>query len=124
MPDPVQSLLAGGLVPTVTFPPTSRYFGVDVETYVPAAPKPNDITVGIPYLRRRLCPPSAAFSLLFDYEVNQNDRRDLIAAQQIGDPELWWRLADANDVIDPAELTAKVGRRLRITLGQGVPGGA
>ena len=37
--------------------------------------------------------------------VVEGDRRDLLAARHLGDPELWWRLADANGVVDPRELT-------------------
>ena len=40
-----------------------------------------------------------------------------------GDPELWWRLADANGVIEPSTMTLAIGRRLRITLPEDVPGG-
>jgi hypothetical protein len=44
----------------------------------------------------------------------------------LGDPELWWRLADANRVIDPEQLTRPLGRGLRVTLPvdvQGAPDG-
>jgi hypothetical protein len=52
----------------------------------------------------------------------EGDRRDLLAAHHAGDAELWWRLADANSVVDPRDLTQPVGRRLRVTLPEGVPG--
>jgi hypothetical protein len=42
----------------------------------------------------------------------------------LADAEQWWRIADANPVLDPAELTAEPGRTLRITLSEGVPGAA
>ncbi len=42
----------------------------------------------------------------------------------VGDPQLYWRLCDANVVLDPDELTREAGRRLRVTLPAGVPGGA
>ena len=40
----------------------------------------------------------------------------------LGDPEQFWRLCDANGAMRPDELTETVGRRLRITLPEGVPG--
>jgi hypothetical protein len=46
----------------------------------------------------------------------------VLGARHLGDAELWWRLADANGVVDPRDLTEPVGRRLRITLPEGVPG--
>ena len=67
-------------------------------------------------------PPPERFALLYEYRVVEGDRRDLIAAAHLGDPELWWRLADANGVLDPDDLTAFVGRRLRITAPDGMPG--
>ena len=55
------------------------------------------------------------------------DRRtaatSVLAARHLGDPELWWRLADANGVTDPATLAEPVGRMLRVTLPADVPGG-
>jgi len=41
-------------------------------------------------------------------------RADLVACRALGDPLLAYRLADANDAIDPLELYAEPGRRLRV----------
>jgi len=49
------------------------------------------------------------------------DRPDLMAARAIGDPEQWWKIADANAVIDPSELTENIGVFVRITLPEGIP---
>jgi hypothetical protein len=38
------------------------------------------------------------------------------------DAEQFWRIADANAALHPNELTAQPGRRLRITLPEGIPG--
>ncbi len=121
MPDPLQQLLAAGLVPTTTFPPTSRYLGVGVRLYHPAA-GPGEVSAPMAYLRRRLCPAPDRFSTLYEHVVVAGDRRELLAFVHVGDAELWWRLADANGVIDPADLTAPVGRRVRVTSPEGVPG--
>lgn len=124
MPDPLQALLAAGAVPTLSLPPTSRYAGVGVTALVrPAAPG-EEPAPPVPYFRRRLCPPPERFALLHEHTTVEGDRRDLLAAALLGDPELWWRLADANAVIDPARMTLPPGRRLRVTLPESVPGAA
>jgi gamma-glutamyltranspeptidase/glutathione hydrolase len=43
-------------------------------------------------------------------------------AQYLGDPEQFWRLCDANAAMHPEELTDAIGRTLRITLPEGIPG--
>jgi hypothetical protein len=117
MPDPLQELLAAGAVPTTTFPPTSRYADVGVDAWDPGHGAPP-----VPFLRRRFCPPAERFALLYEIRIAEGDRRDVLGARHVGDAELWWRLADANDAVDPRELTETIGRRLRITLPEGVPG--
>ena len=117
MPDPLQELLAAGAVPSTSFPPTSRYAGIDTDAWDPGNGEPP-----VPYLRRRLCPRAERFAMLYEIRVVEADRRDLLAARHAGDAELWWRLADANGAVDPRELEGPVGRRLRITLPADVPG--
>jgi hypothetical protein len=117
MADPLQALLAAGAVPTTTFPPTSRYAGIAVEAWDPGNGEP-----GVPYLARRLCPRAERFALLYDVGITEGARRDVLASRHLGDAELWWRLADANGVVDPRDLAEPVGRRLRITLAEDVPG--
>lgn len=122
MADPLQELLASGAVPTSTFLPTSRYADVGLSTYMPTAP-PGQEPVPVAFLRRRLVPKPERFALLYEYTCIEGDRRDLLASTHLSDPELWWRIADANGVIDPAGLATPPGRRLRMTLADGVPGG-
>ena len=50
----------------------------------------------------------------------QGDRLDNIAARYLGDPELFWRLCDANVALRPTELTETIGRRILITLPEGM----
>jgi len=97
------------------FPPTSRYFGIETTTRV----MPNGRMVR--YLRRRFLPQPDRFSTIEEHVVEEGERLDNIAAKHLGDPEAFWRIADANRAMHPAELTARVGRRLRITLPEGVP---
>ena len=51
----------------------------------------------------------------------EGDRLDNLAATYLGDPELFWRIADANNAMRAAELTDEIGRALRITLPEGIP---
>ena len=95
------------------YPRTSRYFASDQLQHD-----------GVPYLRPRLLPSPDSFSVITTYEVRAGDRSDVLAFRQFGDAEQWWRIADANPVLDPRELTDTPGRKLRITLPQGVPGTA
>jgi len=97
------------------FPPNSRYHGVAQRT----RQAPNGTTVV--YLARRFVPPPEWFSLLQQHRVTEGDRLDNLAARYLGDPELFWQLTDANNAMRPAQLTAEVGRRLRITLPEGIP---
>jgi hypothetical protein len=98
------------------FSPTSRYAAVDTGTLEDGAG--NTIV----YLRRRFLPSPERFSLLQEHVVTQNERLDNITAQYFDDPEQFWRICDANRAMRPDELTETVGRRLRITLPEGIPG--
>ena len=60
--------------------------------------------------------------LLLEHVVTQGERLDNITAQYLDDPEQFWRVCDANRAMCPDELTEEVGRRLRITLPEGIPG--
>ena len=48
--------------------------------------------------------------------VVASDRLDRVAWQALGDPELFWRLCDANGALHPDDLLAVEGRRLLIPL--------
>jgi nucleoid-associated protein YgaU len=61
-------------------------------------------------------------ALLREHTVRAEERLDQIAATYLGDPEQFWRIADANRAVAPEELTDEAGRRLRITLPPGIPG--
>jgi hypothetical protein len=98
------------------FPVTSRYYGLSTTTRETADGKT------IVYLRRRFVPPPERFELLQEHTVTEGERLDTITAQYLGDPEQFWRVCDANGVVRPDELTETVGRRLRITLPEGIPG--
>jgi hypothetical protein len=73
------------------------------------------------YLSRRFVPSPERFSQLQEHVVVEGDRLDNLAAHYIGDPEQFWRAADANNAMRPEALTEEIGRRLRITLPEGIP---
>jgi hypothetical protein len=94
----------------------SRYYGIATATLE----TPNGKTVN--YVRRRFVPPPENFALLLEHAVTEGERLDNITAHYLGDPEQYWRLCDANGAIRPEELVETVGRRIRITLPEGIPG--
>lgn len=114
--DPVQALLAQTSLARSLFTATSRYYGLGTNTLAAA-----DGTVVV-YVKRRFLPSPDRFQLIQEHAVVQGERLDNIAATFLGDPELFWRLADANGAMKPEELVQKVGRRLRITLPEGITG--
>jgi nucleoid-associated protein YgaU len=118
MKSPLQALIQLGVVPTVTFPADSRYYGSSTLTYVTPAGET------IAYLARRIVPQPGApnFATIAQHTVRQGDRLDLIAAKYLGDPQIFWLICDANGAIDPNDLVATAGRLLNITTPRGVPG--
>src|SRR5680860_1804428 len=96
--------------------PTSRYAGIETATREDADGQP------VVYLRRRFLPQPDRLALLQEHVVSGFDRLDNVTALYLGDPEQFWRIADANGAMHPADLTAVAGRRLRITLPDGFAG--
>ena len=115
--DPVQAMLAQTSLQTTLFAPTSRYYGLDITTFLQQG-RP------VAYVLRRFVPPPERFQLLQQHTVMQGERLDNIAAQYLGDPTLFWRLCDANRAMRPWELVETVGRKLRITMPDGITGAA
>jgi hypothetical protein len=116
---PLAAMINLGIVPPVTFPTNSRYYGFKVQQYT----GPNGDV--IPYLARRIVPQASApnYATINQYTVQKGDRLDLIAAQFLGDPLMAWLVCDANGAMDPHDLVATPGRVLAITMPQGIPGG-
>jgi phage tail protein X len=114
--DPIQAFLQANALTTPLFPPGSRYHGLAAAQY-----RLPDGTL-VAYVRRRFIPPPEAMSLLQEHRVAEGDRIDNLATHYLGDPLQYWRICDANRAMRPAELTATVGRWLRITLPEGIPG--
>lgn len=117
MSDALQQLLEGPPLESEAFPENSRYHGVRIRY------KSED-GEQIPYLSRRFLPAPGSFVVTHEHTVTAQERLDQIAASELGDPELSWRIADANNAMRPADLTESIGTRLRIPLPEGVPGGS
>jgi nucleoid-associated protein YgaU len=118
MTTPLQSLIQLGVIPPVSFPTDSRYYGSATLTYT----TPDGRSIA--YLARRFVPAPGApnFSTVARHTVAQGDRLDLIAAKYLGDPLLFWLLCDANGALRPDALVETLGATLNITMPQGVPG--
>jgi hypothetical protein len=114
---PLQTLVAQQTsLKSTLFAANSRYAGIDTATL--SLPQGKTII----YLTRRFLPPAERFQLLQEHTVTQGERLDNITAKYMADPTLFWRLCDANNAMRPEELTETIGRKLRITLPEGIPG--
>lgn len=98
------------------FSPSSRYASLPTKTFVKTGTASGDRT--IIYTHRRFLPQGKDLSRLADIEIKNGDRLDLITAAALGDPEQFWRIADANNAMNPQRLTAKPGERLHVPLPQ------
>lgn len=91
------------------FEPQSRYFALETATLVADGNSTR-------YKRRRFLPQGNPMPLLGEATVIQGDRLDLIAARTLGDPEQFWRVCDANNAMNPADLVAEPGRAVRVPM--------
>lgn len=90
------------------FEPSSRYYSLETATCT----LPDGRTVA--YKRRRFLPRGEEMDLLVEVTVTEGDRLDLIAFRTLGEPEIFWRICDANDAMNPFDLEAEPNRRLRV----------
>jgi hypothetical protein len=114
MSDALQRLLEGPPLEATAFAPNSRYHGSGTLRMEGA-----DGTAII-YVKRRFIPQPGTFTELGVHRVIERDRLDNLASRYLGDPELFWRICDANPTLDPDELTDRPGDELRITLPAGL----
>jgi len=83
----------------------SRYENVETDRFTTA-----DGQV-VRFKRVRFIPDTAANLAV---AVNQGERLDHIAHRLYQDPELFWRICDANFTMDPDDLVAEPGRVIKI----------
>jgi nucleoid-associated protein YgaU len=91
------------------FDPDSRY--ADLEDAVLVTADGREVS----YKRRRFLPQGAKLPLLAEVTVREGERLDLITARTLGEATQWWRVADANNAMHPADLD-EPGRTLRVPL--------
>lgn len=112
--DPLQKLLEGPPLEATAFAPGSRYNGLGTLRLEQA-----DGT-SVVYVKRRFIPQPGNYTVVSIHRVIERDRLDNIAFRYLGDPELFWRIADANVVLDPGTLTDTPGNEIAITLPEGL----
>ena len=115
MTDPVQLLIDAGAIPSTPFVPQSRYNGAPL-----AVLQRRPDALPLVYVRRRFIPPANSLTIAVRHVASALDRPDLLGAKYLGDALLYWRIADANAVVDPNELTDTLGRRVDIPLPPGM----
>jgi hypothetical protein len=115
MTDITQLLNQLGVKPSL-FPPSSRY------TNTPLATMGGNNGESIVYLKRRFVPKAENFTLISEHVVVEGERLDNIAFQYMGDPERFWQICDANNILNPGELTETPGNKIKITLPEGIQG--
>ncbi len=89
------------------FAKTSRYADVAEAVFTDARGRE------IVYKKLRSIPSPPTLQV---HVVARGERLDRIAFRYFRDPEQFWRLCDANAALRPDELTAELGRRLRVPL--------
>ncbi|HMC54298.1 MAG TPA: hypothetical protein VKH19_03935 [Gemmatimonadaceae bacterium] len=114
--DALQSILQSGALEAPRFPPNSRYAGATTLIHDRADGR------RLMYIVRRFVPQPQDFETISEHVVVEGERLDHLAARYFGDPELFWRIADANGVLRPEQLTDEAGTRIRITAPRGMPG--
>jgi hypothetical protein len=113
----LEALLSNAAAVPARFPPNSRYNGLPTLTHV----FPDGRAVA--YVTRRFIPAPESQLFVREHLVVQGDRLDLLASSYLADPELWWRIADANVTLVPTQLTDEAGDVLRVAFPGASPGG-
>lgn len=107
MSDPLDEVLKY-VEKATAYPPNSRYHGAEKAVFeLPGGRKVN-------YLRRRAMPRVGTPPAAYVHRLVEGERLDLLAAVQLGDPALWWRIADANNLLHPDEAEEEAGQPVKI----------
>jgi hypothetical protein len=85
-----------------------RYEGSATQTYV----SPGGITVT--YLALRMPPAPAPAGATTTIAVDEVNRLDLVAYRTLHNALLAWRIADANEAMNPFELCAQAGTLINV----------
>ena len=96
------------------FDSNSRYAALEILTHTATSSDGEPRTLR--YCARRFLPDPAAGTTLLEHSVTQGDRLDNLTARTLGDPLLFWRIADANHSLAPETLCDVPGSRITISL--------
>ncbi|MFF9479728.1 hypothetical protein [Streptomyces sp. NPDC014733] len=100
------------------YPRSSRYAGIGIGVHT--GPDGTEVR----YAKRRLLPPlTEADEDAVPHVVSSGERPDQLGQRYFGDSGQWWRIADANPVLEPRELTAEAGVEIAVPLPGGFAGG-
>jgi len=58
----------------------------------------------IQYLERRFLPKGEEIGFVGETQIGDGERLDQLANRTVGDPLLYWKLADANNAMNPYSL--------------------
>jgi hypothetical protein len=93
------------------FEKSSRYYTIeDAEITVT---DPDGSPRVIRYKRRRIIPLPDPSGAVVEHAVTQGERLDNITTRYLDDPTQYWRVCDANEVMEP-EMLEQIGRRIKI----------
>ena len=94
------------------FDPTSRYYALPTATHETAEGRQ------VTHVRRRFLPQGSRIPVAGEVRIQQGERLDQIASRHLGQGEQFWRLADANDAMDPDTLVEEPGDTVKIPIAQ------
>jgi hypothetical protein len=89
----------------------SRYYTISDTSYISA----NGIH--IIYKSRRFLPQADTIPSNSSHALREGERLDWVAAQRLGDPLMSWQIADANNAMNPSELSNIPEEIIRIPSG-------
>ncbi len=90
------------------FDSSSRYYHLETAKY-----KGSDGSL-VSYKKRRFLTQTEKIETQQEVVVTEGQRLDLIAFQMYGDAEQFWQVCDANNAMNPFDLTKNVGTKLKI----------
>lgn len=116
--NPIDMLIAQTAESASAFAENSRYRHVGTATTT--LPDGREVS----YVRRRFLPPPESIQTMAEHTVLPDDRLDNLAYDYHKDPELFWRICDANRILRPNDLTDNpdsggVARVIRIGMPKG-----
>lgn len=91
------------------FEQNSRYHNLKDQTYT------DESGIEIMYKSRRILAQSDLIPSMVNITVKRNQRLDQISAQTLGNPQYFWKIADANTTLETRDLE-QPGIELRIPL--------